>query len=135
MQKRKTYLALCISPSKPFTAADLDKLASIKDLELQQKTPIRVLHRRPNATRPRTVYKMSAEQVSGFFVHFFPGEISGKIPRKILPPKMFGKNGIFHRKSFETSLFQEIPRNFPRKKMYEKMAQGEWLLQSTTLCV
>jgi hypothetical protein len=35
---------------------------------------------------------------------------------------MLGKNGIFRRKSFEKSFFQEIPRNFPQKKMYKKSA-------------
>jgi hypothetical protein len=29
---------------------------------------------------------------------FFPGKISGKIPRKIFPPKMWGENGIFSAK-------------------------------------
>jgi hypothetical protein len=65
------------------------------------------------------------------FRTFFPGKISGKIPRKIFPQKMLGKNVIFRGKSFEKSFFKEIPRNFPRKgifrgkgfsaeKMYEK---------------
>jgi hypothetical protein len=40
---------------------------------------------------------------------------------------MLGKNGIFHGKSFEKSFFQEIPRNFPRKKMYEKSAPDKIL--------
>jgi hypothetical protein len=38
---------------------------------------------------------------------------------------MLGKNGIFCRKSFEKSFFQKIPRNFPRKKMYEKSAPDQ----------
>lgn len=33
----------------------------MSDLELKQKTPIRVLHRRPLATRSRVVHSMSAE--------------------------------------------------------------------------
>jgi hypothetical protein len=49
------------------------------------------------------------------FRTFFPGKISGKIPRKIFPQKMLGKIIIFRGKSFEKSFFQKIPRNFPRK--------------------
>ena len=64
-QKRKTYLALCIAPTKPYVSTEaLIKLSQTKNLELQQKTPIRVLHRRPNAIRPRSVYEMSAEPVA-----------------------------------------------------------------------
>jgi hypothetical protein len=69
------------------------------------------------------------------FRTFFTGKISGKIPRKIFPPKMLGKNGMYRGKSFEKSvfkIFQEIQRNFPRKvifaeKMYEKLAPGSKL--------
>ena len=60
-QKRKTYLALCISPTIP--NLDLDKLSSMKEVEVQQRTPIRVLHRRPNATRKRSIYEMRVEPV------------------------------------------------------------------------
>jgi tRNA pseudouridine synthase 10 len=64
-QKRKTYMALCIAPSRPFVSTkDLKKLSGMKNLELQQKTPIRVLHRRPNSIRSRTVYEMNAEPIS-----------------------------------------------------------------------
>lgn len=60
--KRKTYLALCISPT--IANLDLDKLSSMKNVEVQQRTPIRVLHRRPNATRIRTIYEMRVDPVS-----------------------------------------------------------------------
>jgi hypothetical protein len=40
------------------------------------------------------------------------------IPRKIFPQKMLGKFRIFRGKSFEKSLFQQIPRNFPRKVIF-----------------
>jgi hypothetical protein len=43
---------------------------------------------------------------------------------------MLGKIAIFRGKSFEKSFFQEIPRNFPWKKMYEKSAPGEFVEQS-----
>jgi hypothetical protein len=51
-------------------------------------------------------------------VHFF----LRKIPRKILPPKMSGKIGIFLGKSFEKLFSQKIWRKIPRKKMSEKSA-------------
>ena len=57
-QKRKTYTALCVI-SKEFTIDWIkEKLEPITDLELGQNTPIRVLHRRPDAKRIRTVYYM-----------------------------------------------------------------------------
>ncbi|CAC5362236.1 PUS10 [Mytilus coruscus] len=60
MEKTKCYSALCWA-AEPLTADKLLKLDSIKDLVMQQKTPIRVLHRRPLATRERTVHSMSAK--------------------------------------------------------------------------
>ena len=65
-QKKKTYTALCYTPGMTYVSADVQKkLSGIKDLELDQKTPIRVLHRRPNAVRKRTVYEMSTEPIPG----------------------------------------------------------------------
>ncbi|XP_067939004.1 tRNA pseudouridine synthase Pus10-like [Watersipora subatra] len=63
-EKRKTYSALCISDSD-ISQQVLDGLGDIKDLVLEQKTPIRVLHRRALAIRPRTVYWMKAQPVDG----------------------------------------------------------------------
>ncbi|TRY78941.1 hypothetical protein TCAL_05003 [Tigriopus californicus] len=63
-QKTKTYNALCrLCPGKNSTnlmsMTDIKaKLELIKNLELKQRTPIRVLHRRPNAVRKRSVYFM-----------------------------------------------------------------------------
>ena len=63
--KRKTYKALCVL-SKKFTLDFVkEKLEPIKDLELAQLTPIRVLHRRPDAERKRTVYFMKVLPVGG----------------------------------------------------------------------
>lgn len=78
-QKKKTYLALCISPT--IQTLDLEKLSSIKDLELQQKTPIRVLHRRPNATRSRSVYEMTAESVPADKLEHFGVDSTSRIFR------------------------------------------------------
>ncbi|CAI7823799.1 unnamed protein product, partial [Closterium sp. NIES-53] len=61
-EKQKSYVAV-VWISRPITQADVAKLESIKDLELQQKTPIRVLHRRSPLTRPRTIYSMQCHLV------------------------------------------------------------------------
>ena len=59
--KRKTYRALCVI-SKEFSIDWVkEKLEAITDLELAQHTPIRVLHRRADAKRLRTVYYMKVE--------------------------------------------------------------------------
>ena len=58
--KQKRYSAL-IWTSQELVPSDVDFLADIKDLKLQQKTPIRVLHRRTLATRERTVYSLRGE--------------------------------------------------------------------------
>ncbi|PSN49117.1 putative tRNA pseudouridine synthase Pus10 [Blattella germanica] len=58
-KKMKRYTALCICHS-PLDVGVLEQLTNIKDITLSQKTPIRVLHRRPLATRPRVVHSMRA---------------------------------------------------------------------------
>lgn len=58
-KKTKEYSALCVSKN-PLTQTQIDKLNSCDVLQLNQKTPIRVLHRRPIATRKRKIYRMSA---------------------------------------------------------------------------
>ncbi|PNF36173.1 putative tRNA pseudouridine synthase Pus10 [Cryptotermes secundus] len=58
-KKTKRYMALCIC-SDPIESRSLAELSNIKDLTLSQKTPIRVLHRRPLATRSRIVHSMKA---------------------------------------------------------------------------
>ena len=58
--KQKRYSAL-IWTSQELLPSDLNFLSDIKNLKLQQKTPIRVLHRRTLATRERTVHSLRAE--------------------------------------------------------------------------
>ena len=58
--RNKTYRALIYSKAG-LTEEHLSVLNRAKDIQLQQKTPIRVLHRRSLATRDKTVYTMSAE--------------------------------------------------------------------------
>lgn len=58
-KKRKFYRALCLL-QEPITVDVLEKLNLPQGFEIQQKTPIRVLHRRPLHTRPRTIYSLKA---------------------------------------------------------------------------
>lgn len=64
IDKSKTYSALCWC-QRPLTSDDLTLIENTKDLVLQQKTPIRVLHRRALATRERVIYSLKAEPTSG----------------------------------------------------------------------
>lgn len=58
-QKRKCYRALCQIDIK-VTVDILKRLDFQNGFEIQQKTPIRVLHRRPLHTRPRVVHSLKA---------------------------------------------------------------------------
>lgn len=58
-QKKKYYRALCVL-QQPATAEILKKLNKPDAFEIKQKTPIRVLHRRPLHTRPRMIYELKA---------------------------------------------------------------------------
>lgn len=61
-EKKKVYSALCFS-KQPLNLSLLDELQQKRDLVLAQKTPVRVLHRRPIAVRERVVHEMKAEAV------------------------------------------------------------------------
>lgn len=59
--KTKTYCALCVLPDSEVTPEILNSLNSTPvPLVLQQKTPIRVLHRRALMTRERSIYSIKA---------------------------------------------------------------------------
>ncbi|XP_046616506.1 tRNA pseudouridine synthase Pus10 [Neodiprion virginianus] len=62
--KTKTYRALCLCRSRPLPS--LDPINNINNLEIIQKTPVRVLHRRPLATRPRTIHSLKASWISSY---------------------------------------------------------------------
>lgn len=62
-KKRKEYTAL-VWTSEAITPQAIECLSAMKDVELAQKTPIRVLHRRTLTTRMRTVYSMQASYIS-----------------------------------------------------------------------
>ena len=53
----KEYTALCVT-SVPVAAERLKELEVFRDLQLEQRTPIRVLHRRADATRLKVVHSM-----------------------------------------------------------------------------
>ena len=68
--KNKTYACVCCV-SKGFSAEELvEKLDALSSepLTVMQKTPIRVLHRRPNLNRTRHIYSMKTQWLNR---HFF----------------------------------------------------------------
>ncbi|CAD5116681.1 unnamed protein product [Dimorphilus gyrociliatus] len=63
-QKKKSYSAFCWS-KEPITQEELDsKLSNIKDLKVNQRTPIRVLHRRTNSYRTKMIYSLEAKSIN-----------------------------------------------------------------------
>ncbi|XP_058428901.1 tRNA pseudouridine synthase Pus10 isoform X3 [Marmota monax] len=61
-EKTKTYSAL-IWTNKVIQKKDIEFLNDIKDLKIDQKTPLRVLHRRPLALRTRVIHSMETHYV------------------------------------------------------------------------
>jgi len=61
--KQKSYAAVVHSDSV-FTETDCEILNKVKDLEINQQTPVRVLHRRSQLIREKKVYRLHAELVS-----------------------------------------------------------------------
>ncbi|XP_072265625.1 tRNA pseudouridine synthase Pus10 [Pyxicephalus adspersus] len=59
-EKTKCYSAL-IWAEKNIKKEDLELLDNVKELKLVQKTPLRVLHRRPLASRVRLIHTMNTE--------------------------------------------------------------------------
>lgn len=60
--KTKCYRALCYCYSK-LNSADIDILNNMNKVDILQKTPVRVLHRRTVMTRPRSVTDIKAELI------------------------------------------------------------------------
>ncbi|KAK2586492.1 hypothetical protein KPH14_011390 [Odynerus spinipes] len=58
--KTKFYRAFCVCRSIPQDMSCLDNLNKLKNVKIVQKTPIRVLHRRPLTPRVRFIYDMRA---------------------------------------------------------------------------
>ncbi|XP_022199647.2 tRNA pseudouridine synthase Pus10 [Nilaparvata lugens] len=59
--KTKEYCALCIVHGA--LPGNLTALNSVAPVCLSQRTPVRVLHRRPAAVRPRTIHRMRVEPI------------------------------------------------------------------------
>lgn len=55
--KTKSYAALCCC-SRPLTDEDFERVSSLRDLTIAQRTPIRVLHRRSLIVRDRIIQKL-----------------------------------------------------------------------------
>lgn len=62
--KKKIYSALCYTNASDVNAI-VDLINAKGEVELSQKTPIRVLHRRNLAVRKRMIYEMEAAPVPG----------------------------------------------------------------------
>lgn len=65
-EKTKSYSALCFIRNG-YSESQLETLNKQGEIVLQQKTPLRVVHRRPLAIRPRTVFEMYAQPIDKFF--------------------------------------------------------------------
>ncbi|XP_056264423.1 tRNA pseudouridine synthase Pus10-like [Pseudoliparis swirei] len=66
--KTKSYTAL-VWTQKPIRSEDIAFIDDIKDLTLDQKTPLRVLHRRALAVRQRVVHHMTARYLDPHHFH------------------------------------------------------------------
>ncbi|GER38783.1 pseudouridine synthase family protein [Striga asiatica] len=65
----KQYAAL-VWISRPLNDEDACTLSSLKDLQILQKTPIRVLHRRSPLGREKTIHWMRIERIAGSAQYF-----------------------------------------------------------------
>lgn len=61
--KHKTYVAV-VYCEDAITPEQLKTLEAITDLEIKQKTPVRVLHRRSLLTRDKMIYNMKTTYVN-----------------------------------------------------------------------
>ncbi|KAF3793202.1 putative tRNA pseudouridine synthase [Nymphaea thermarum] len=68
-EKQKQYAAL-VWISRPLTDQDLEYISNVKDLEVSQRTPIRVLHRRSPLERKRIIHWMRGQRVAGSSQYF-----------------------------------------------------------------
>ncbi|KAG8632262.1 hypothetical protein MANES_18G007801v8 [Manihot esculenta] len=62
-EKQKQYCAL-VWISRPLENQDLQSIASLKDLQILQKTPVRVLHRRSPLEREKIIHWMKIETIA-----------------------------------------------------------------------
>ena len=74
-EKKKKYSALCCA-SRPMSQAELDEFNSrMKPFAIEQKTPLRVLHRRPLATRKRTIESLALRREPGRDDRYFSMDV------------------------------------------------------------
>ncbi|XP_063774292.1 tRNA pseudouridine synthase Pus10 isoform X2 [Pseudophryne corroboree] len=69
-EKTKCYCAL-IWTEKPISREGLEVLDNEKEMKIIQKTPLRVLHRRPLASRTRVIHNMKTEYVDEHHFHLY----------------------------------------------------------------
>lgn len=58
--KTKFYRALCICEGVKGSFPQIENLNKLKNIKIVQRTPVRVLHRRPLSPRTRVIYEMRA---------------------------------------------------------------------------
>jgi len=64
---RKTYKALIVAPTSAFSGGDLEMLErEFTNRVVLQRTPRRVLHRRPDIVRSKVVYRVSCRSITSF---------------------------------------------------------------------
>ncbi|KAH9321326.1 hypothetical protein KI387_015965, partial [Taxus chinensis] len=68
-EKQKQYAAV-VWISRPLSDEDFKCISEIKEMEIEQKTPIRVLHRRSPLVRKRLIHWMKAEKIEGSSQYF-----------------------------------------------------------------
>ncbi|XP_010918179.1 uncharacterized protein [Elaeis guineensis] len=68
-EKQKQYAAL-VWISRALTEEDLHNISSRKDLDIIQRTPIRVLHRRSPLERKKIIHWMKIERIAGSCQYF-----------------------------------------------------------------
>jgi tRNA pseudouridine synthase 10 len=65
--KQKNYTCL-VWVAKLIDKFDIEKINDVKDLEVIQKTPMRVMHRRTLMDRKKIIFKMEARQINDNFM-------------------------------------------------------------------
>lgn len=68
-EKQKQYAAV-VWISRPVSDEDLKCISERKEMEIEQKTPIRVLHRRSPLVRKRLIHWMKVERIEGSSQYF-----------------------------------------------------------------
>lgn len=68
-EKQKQYCAL-VWISRPLEDEDMQSISSLNDLQILQRTPIRVLHRRSPLEREKIIHWMKIERIAGNSQYF-----------------------------------------------------------------